>query len=276
MTYPIYNIRFSTSGNFEAGGIAILKNIEYEEKDSGPINKLDTIVVNPPEYGLDADTIVVVVEVVNKSEVCVQPLKCEHVKSYDNIVGVVNGEKIYPKTGIQMEGNDPKISIGIDPGKEGAIVVIEGDEVWKFLFPKIGTDYDISGIAEILGTWKESGINMVVMENIHALPSVGAKSNWSLSRGKAIIETTLTMLNIPFTMISPKKWQKQMWEGVEIQKTPSKKNKSGWKTDTKATSLMAAKRLFPDEDLTKSTRSQKPHDGIIDALLMAEYARRNF
>jgi hypothetical protein len=38
--------------------------------------------------------------------------------------------------------------------------------------------------------------------------------------------------------------------------------------------LIAAKRLFPNQKLVFGDRATKPHDGLIDALLLAEYARR--
>ena len=89
----------------------------------------------------------------------------------------------------------------------------------------------------------------------------------------------LSITCISHTFVQPKKWQ-SIWEGVPIQKVPTgKKNKKGepmYKTDTKATSLLAVQRLFPNIDLRASERCKIPHDGIVDALLMAEYCRRNF
>ena len=54
--------------------------------------------------------------------------------------------------------------------------------------------------------------------------------------------------------------------------------KAGSKTkvDTKAMALVAAKRLFPKVNLMMTSKSTVPHDGLVDALLMAEYARRKF
>ena len=44
--------------------------------------------------------------------------------------------------------------------------------------------------------------------------------------------------------------------------------------DTKAMALVAAKRLFPDAKLTFGDKATKPHDGLVDALLMSEYGKR--
>ena len=68
--------------------------------------------------------------------------------------------------------------------------------------------------------------------------------------------------------------EKELFEGIP---KVLKKDGSG-KVDTKAMALIAAKRLFPTTVLTKpdSKRATVPHNGIVDALLIAEYARRNF
>jgi hypothetical protein len=60
-----------------------------------------------------------------------------------------------------------------------------------------------------------------------------------------------------------------MYVGVQEAK------KSNGKRDTKAMALIACKRIFPDIDLTLTSRANKPHDGYIDAILMAEWGKRN-
>jgi hypothetical protein len=71
-----------------------------------------------------------------------------------------------------------------------------------------------------------------------------------------------------------------MFQGIPEMRLPSKMNKKGvmvnGKIDTKSTSILAAKRLFPKFSLAISERASKPQDGVSDALLMAEYCRRNF
>ena len=48
----------------------------------------------------------------------------------------------------------------------------------------------------------------------------------------------------------------------------------GQKFNTKAAALNVAKQIFPAETWLKSERCTKPHDGMIDAALLAEYGRR--
>ncbi len=70
-----------------------------------------------------------------------------------------------------------------------------------------------------------------------------------------------------------------MWQGVPlIQKIDGKKkNKDGtqkMKTDTKAMSLVAAQRIFPNESFLATERSSVPHDGLVDAALICEFGKR--
>ena len=163
---------------------------------------------------------------------------------------------------------DSKQYIGMDPGKAGAIVVMKGDEITKHLFPVIGKEYDLQGMLDIFMGFDPDNSH-VVIEDVKALQGNMKAGNWSLSRGKTILEMGCACFDIPFTLVHSKTWQKEMWQGIPMMK------KSG-KTDTKAMSLLAAKRLFPKFDLTKSDRASVPHDGIVDALLLAEYCRRKY
>ena len=182
-----------------------------------------------------------------------------------------------------------KTFIGIDPGKNGAIVIISKNKITSECFKFIGDEYDIQGIfqrfCEIINDYENIS---VVLEDVKKLPSPMNSGDWELSACKHILMTILTILEIPYTPVAPKTWQKQMWMGVSEQRKPNKTklDKNGQMVtkrgaiDTKNMSLIAAKRLFPSFDLRdpnrKTERSEKPHDGVVDAILMAEYCRRNF
>ena len=43
----------------------------------------------------------------------------------------------------------------------------------------------------------------------------------------------------------------------------------------KQDSITVCKRLFPDANLFRTDKCKKEHDGMAEALLMAEYARRH-
>lgn len=153
--------------------------------------------------------------------------------------------------------------IGVDPGKAGALAIIEGDNIITHLFPKIGTEYDVQGMIALFKQFE--GIDChIVVEDVKALQGPMKAGNWSLSRGKTILEMCCIFFNLPLTMVHSKTWQKEIWQGIEKQ------------ASTKNTTLLAIKRLFPNQNLKKSSRASKDHDGITDSIAMAEYCRRKF
>lgn len=168
-----------------------------------------------------------------------------------------------------------KIFVGIDPGKDGAIVVLSesGTVLRKHTIPKIGKEVDEAELANIFRGWIGGGVT-VVLEDVHALFGSGAGATFAFGDICGFIRGLLVGYRVPFVKVQPKKWQSVMFEGVPEIIKPMKEGQKRKIRDTKAMALIAAKRLFPDVDLRMSERAKNPHDGIVDALLMAEYARR--
>jgi hypothetical protein len=166
-----------------------------------------------------------------------------------------------------------KTYLGIDPGKGSFICTIADDIVSFDKIPMIGTETDLKALNEIFSSYQigfpKDNIH-AVLEDVHSIFGSSAKSNWEFGKINGMLEALLVANGIPYTKVQPKRWQKQMWEGIPIQT-----NADG-KTDTKATSLLAAQRLYPMVDLRKSERAKKPDHNKVDALLIAEYCRRNF
>ena len=167
-----------------------------------------------------------------------------------------------------------RFAIGVDPGKSGGIVVVQdGQIIDKVIMPVIGKEYDTQAITAFLLKYKEGGV--VYMENLHAIFGVPARSNFELGRCVGIFQGIAMALKMPLIEYPPKEWQKFSWAGIPVVKNPTgKKKKDGtprYKTDTKKTSLLAAKKIFPAIDFTPTERAQKPHDGLIDAGLIAWY-----
>ena len=85
---------------------------------------------------------------------------------------------------------------------------------------------------------------------------------------------------IPFTLVQPKTWQSEIWTNADKEYDYKlTKDKNGNEVtkktvNTKKTSINAAKRLFPDTDLRRSSACKNIDDNKVDALLMSEYARR--
>lgn len=167
------------------------------------------------------------------------------------------------------------IYVGIDVGGDGGIAAVdrEGSVVFKSGIPRIKGDnvIDYLGIVDIFEEVLDLGDRMgvrAVIEDVHSLFGMSAGSNFNFGHIKGFKEGVLKTLGIQYELVPPKMWQKVMWEEGDVVLKENKRTK-----DTKATSLNAAIRLWPNEDFRKTSRSKVPHDGIIDAALMAEYCR---
>jgi len=194
-----------------------------------------------------------------------------------------------------MKNNqDKNFWIGIDIGKHGAICIqkslldieetTSGRPDWLattkmvndiniLSMPMIGTELDyVKLYHEILMPY-EAGRGIVVFEKLGVIFGTSKATAFSMGHQAGAIEMACIGLSIPFTKVPPKVWQKEMFTGItEVRKTS--KAKSGTSRDTKAMALLAVKQLFPQVKLTFGDRATKPHDGLIDALLLSEYAKR--
>lgn len=171
-----------------------------------------------------------------------------------------------------------KIFVGIDPGKAGAISFLneEGKVLFTELVPVIGKEYDKHKMFKIFDEYGVENIKHVVIEDVHATSLAGSSSSFEFGFGKALWEMAVCAHNIPHTLVQPKAWQKETWEGVTKIMKPLKAGQVKPSVDNKATSLVAAKRLFPGQTFLATPRSKVPNDGLVDATLMAEYCRRKF
>jgi hypothetical protein len=178
--------------------------------------------------------------------------------------------------------------IGIDPGKHGAIVTIDAENlVHKYLFPLIGKEFDLPGLVKILraithDAYDRYDLPHVYIEDVHAIMGASAGATFSFGFACGIVQGVIAAIKIPYTLVQPKIWQKEMFKGIPETRKPPIKIKTGaragqmmkGKRDTKKMAALAAKRLFPSVDLRRTPQCRLLHDGIIDALLIAEYGRR--
>lgn len=160
-----------------------------------------------------------------------------------------------------------KTVIGIDPGKEGFITVMNVSGITHYAMPKVGKELDLHGLADLIFKISEEcdpAKTIVVIEDVHALygSSAGATFNFGLVCG--LLRMGFVMCGLPIVLVSPKKWQKEMHEGVKV--NPNKK----------VMSILAAQRLFPNHDLRRTEACKKPDDNLVDSLLIAEYGRRHY
>lgn len=167
--------------------------------------------------------------------------------------------------------------IGIDPGASGFIAVIDPvEDLCTFLSIAEHTPQEVS---EFIGE-TAFGCNVtVVIEDVHSLYGSSAKSTFNFGYIKGMLVGFLVAHHIPYTLVQPKEWQTDMWTNADKTMRKKSKIKDGKNTsrlmvDTKATSIKAAQRLFPNVDLRRNERCKTIDDNKADALLMAEYGRR--
>jgi hypothetical protein len=169
------------------------------------------------------------------------------------------------------------IYIGIDVGLNGAISIINDDKSVKFfIMPTLGKtkkQIDLQKLIEIMQEHKNS---CCVIEDVHAIHGCSAGSTFAFAKACMAVEAVCAFLKIPYKLVAPKTWQKEMHEGIPKMYKPLKKNQKKPSIDAKEMSKMAYNRLFPNLDARASDRCKNQHDGVIDSVLIAEYCRRKF
>lgn len=141
--------------------------------------------------------------------------------------------------------------LGFDPGKDGAMAV-----VGPHLIPSVLAFDKAAYLREIRSLAQQFEL-FAVVEHVGAMPGQGVTSCFSFGESFGWLQGALDALGVPYELVRPQRWKKAFSC-----------------TSDKNTSIEVAKRLFPGVDLRRTPNCRKPHDGICEALLMAEYGRR--
>ena len=144
------------------------------------------------------------------------------------------------------------IYIGVDPGKNGGIAIIDSDGVIAFPFSEERLLIELDGIAQEYEC-------ICYLEHVHAMPKQGVSSTFNFGMNFGFIQGVLKAYDIPYELVTPQKWKKEFSC-----------------TSDKNTSIEVCKRLFPCVSLKATDRCRKDHDGMAEALLIAEYGRRHY
>lgn len=154
--------------------------------------------------------------------------------------------------------------IGVDIGKSGGIAILNNGHVVLHKMPTIGNFVDIKELAKLVNHLN----SIVVFEKLNSIYGTTKHTAFSMGHQVGILETICTLNQIPFIEVAAKTWQKEMFQGV------SEVTRKDGKRDTKAMAEIAATRLFPNVSFRTTSRQTTNQDGVIDALLIAEYAKR--
>ena len=161
--------------------------------------------------------------------------------------------------------------LGIDPGLSGAVALVSGDRrspdlvgVWDMPTlnlasnGKVKNQLDHAALNELLHRIAilNGYVDHAVLERVGAMPGQGVTSMFNFGMVYGAIQQALAGNGLPYSFVSPRKWQSGV--GLPIE-------------GGKDASLALAKRLWPaarDEGGGLAFRLKK-HDGRADAALMA-------
>lgn len=144
-----------------------------------------------------------------------------------------------------------QIFVGIDPGKSGALAVIDTETGIAFAIP-----YDPQKYIDELRCL-DPAKTVACLEHVHAMPKQGVTSQFTFGANFGWIQGVMDTLRIPYELVNPRKWK------LEFSVTADKNS-----------GIEVCKRLYPEVSLLPTDRCKKDNDGMAEALLMAEYARR--
>jgi crossover junction endodeoxyribonuclease RuvC len=145
--------------------------------------------------------------------------------------------------------------IGIDPGMDGALAVVDADGHLEALedMPTVATrqgkrQVNIPELAHLL---RHHGRDATVkLEQVGARPGQGVTSMFNFGMGYGAVQGVIQTLGLPMTLVTPTAW----------------KRAAGIQGTDKDYARTRALQLYPDADLAR-----KKDIGRADALLIARY-----
>lgn len=148
--------------------------------------------------------------------------------------------------------------VGVDPGKLGGYALLDGSGkiVVMRAFDKL-TNADIAHDLRALA----SKFPITAVKEEFASYGVDGRVSFVVGTQHGWIDATLKNLNVRTITVRASEWHKALH-----QKEPGMK--------PKFLSLKAANELFAGEKFLRTAKSKKPHMGILEAALIAEYGRR--
>jgi hypothetical protein len=156
---------------------------------------------------------------------------------------------------------DYETYVGIDNGVSGALAVVHrGEDPVMLVMPvqraRKGNEVDVGAVEYWLK--KHAPSATLVLEEPGG--SKSAKAAASMAGSFHALRSVAEMMGYRWHRITPQQWQKVMLPGC----------KAG---DTKERALAKARQLWPGASWLATDRCRTAHDGLVDAALIAEFAR---
>lgn len=156
-----------------------------------------------------------------------------------------------------------KLRIGIDPGIKGALAFVpETGKAWVIDMPTSTTRsgklaVSATGIAmELRAVLADNTVEMVTVEDVHAMPGQGVTSMFTFGRGLGAVEGVVTGLGLPMSSVTPQAWKRAAGIGAN-----------------KVSAIELARRLYPE---CCEYLKRKCDDGRAEALLLAGARRQTW
>lgn len=177
---------------------------------------------------------------------------------------------------LARQGHDRCFFLGIDVGLDGYLAIL-GPKGYVRLEPAPVVDtgkggrrrYDLQAIVTLLcelGPVRERCFCMV--EKQQPIPRQGSVPNFAVGFGLGIWLTALTAAKVPYDQVLSSVWKRRM--GLIGQGG----TKAERRKDSKRRSIEKAQSMFPAVNLLPTARSRVPSSDMAEALLLAEYGRR--
>ncbi len=154
--------------------------------------------------------------------------------------------------------------LGVDPGLHGGLAILDdtGYALGAWVMPLIGREIDGPGIVRLLDAVVEPAVGhhlaLAAIEHVGAMPGQGVTSMFTFGAGWGLVRGILLARGLSTQLVRPMLWKRAVLAGLPHDKDGA---------------LRYCTNRWPEVSLIPP-RCHTPHDGLADALCLAEYARR--
>lgn len=149
--------------------------------------------------------------------------------------------------------------LALDPGFSGGVCVMAPSGAVEFAkpMPMAGGELDLAAIADLLRFYSPT---LCVIEKVGAMPKQGVVSTFRFGAGYGMLLGICAGMRVPAQLVTPQAWKKIVLAGTEKDKDAA---------------IAYVRRVYPNVQLVQP-KCRKPHDGVADAVCLADYARRTY
>lgn len=157
--------------------------------------------------------------------------------------------------------------VGIDNGLDGGLCALSHhpDSLIVAMIPMPTCKVDGTREIDVVAIWRwldQLGRSKLVAIIERPTGSKSSTAARSMAGSFHSLRTIMEIKGVRYHRVTPQKWQKPMLGNCGA-------------GNTKPAALSLARNIWPDETFLKTERCSVPHDGMIDAALISEWARRN-